>query len=101
MMSDVGKNYRNSTRAGGHQRTTAPRACGRNHVAAHVSRTAISQLSPVLLGPTRLAHRHVDAADGDELVRLSNHELEIIAWPGGCRRLCTHGALVGVGRRVG
>ena len=28
----------------------------------------------------------MDATDGNELVRLSNHELEIIAWPGGCRR---------------
>ena len=56
-------------------------------MAAHVSRTAASKLSAVLLGPTRLAYRHVDATNGDELVRLRNHELEIFARPRVCSRL--------------
>ena len=45
---------------------------------------AASQLSPLFLGPACLAHRHMDATDGDELVCVSDHEFEITAWR--CRR---------------
>src|SRR4051812_26784474 len=57
MMSDAHRNHRNRARAGRHQRSAAAYARGRNHVAAYISCATASQLSAVLLGPARLAHR--------------------------------------------
>src|SRR5438309_9584339 len=78
------QHYRDSTRAGRYQRPAAAPASGRNHLASHVPRPAASQLSPLFLGPARLAHWHVDATNSHELVRLSDHEFKIIARH--CRR---------------
>src|SRR5919204_5012557 len=85
MMPDADKDNGNGPRAGGYQWPTAPHAGWRHHVAAHVSGAAAPQLPAVLLGSARLAHRHVDATDRDELVRLSNHEFEIFARCGSSR----------------
>src|SRR3954463_13659313 len=101
MMSDAHGNNRNGTRAGRRQRPTAASARRRNHVAAHISCAKASQLSTVLLGPARLAYRHVDAADCDELVRVPNHELKISTRRGGCGRICAHDAFIDLGRRSG
>src|SRR2546423_10432913 len=79
MMSDAREKYRNRARAGGHQRTAAAHARGRNHVAAYISCATASQLSAVLLGPARLTHRNLDATDCDELVRIPNHKLKTSA----------------------
>ena len=76
MMTDADKDYRNGARAGGHQRPATAHAGGRHHVATYVSRAPSSKLPAVLLGPTHLAGRHVDATNGDELVCLSNHEFK-------------------------
>ena len=100
MMSDADKDNGNSPRAGGHQWPAAAHAGGRHHVAAYISRAAASQLPAFLLGPACLADRHVDATDGDELVRLPNHEFEIFARPRGCHRFCADGVVVGLGRRA-
>src|SRR6266700_1086444 len=64
-------------RPGRYQRAAAPHAGGRNHLATHVPRPAAPQLSPLFLGTARLTHWHMDATDRDELVRLSDHELEV------------------------
>src|SRR5437763_308162 len=101
MMTDADEQYRNSTRAGGHQRAPAAHAGGRNHVAAHFSRAAASQLPAFLLGSARVAYRHMDATDGNELVRLPNHEFETFTRPGGCRGFRADDAFVSVGRRAG
>src|SRR5438874_2509101 len=101
MMSDADRDNGNSPRAGGHQWPAAAHAGGRHHVAAHVSRAAVSQLPAFLLGPACLAHRHVDATDSNELVRLPNHEFEIFARPRGCCWFGADGALVSVGRHAG
>src|SRR5215467_11024040 len=100
MMTDAEQNYRNSPRPGGPQWAPAAHARWRNHLAAHFSRAPTSQLPAFLLGPTRLADRHVDATDLNELVRLPDHELEIFARPGGCRGFGADGAFVIVGRRA-
>src|SRR5436190_15538560 len=101
MMSDADGNHRNGARAGRHQRPAAPYAHGRNHVAAHISSAAASQLPAVLLGPTRLAHRHVDAADCDELVYLSNHKLKISARCSVGGRICADDVFIYLGRHAG
>src|ERR1051326_667972 len=100
MMSDADRDNGNGPRAGGHQWPPAAHAGGGHHVAAHVSRAATSQLPAFLLRPACLAHRHVDATDGDELVCLPNHEFEILARPRGCGWFGTDGNLVSVGRRA-
>jgi len=41
------------------------------------------------LGTTRFAHWHMDAADRDELVRISNHELEVAVGRRRRRRICS------------
>ena len=101
MMSDADKDNGNSPRAGGHQWPAAAHAGGRHHVAAYISRAAASQLPAFLLGPACLADRHVDATDGDELVRLPNNEFETFARPRGCRWFGADGALVSVGWHAG
>ena len=101
MMSDAHENYRNRARAGRHQRPAAAYARGRNHVAAHISCATASQLSTVLLGPARLAHRHLDATDCDELVRLPNHKLKTPARCSIGGRICANDAFIHLGRRDG
>ena len=101
MMSDAHENYRNGAGARGHQRPAAAYARGRSHVAAHISCAAVSQLPAVLLGPARLSHRHVDATDCDELVRIPNHKLKTSAR---CRvggRICANDDFIHLGRRAG
>src|SRR6266511_4992400 len=71
------------------------------HVAAYISCAAASQLSAVLLGPARLAPRHVDTADCDELVRLLTHKLKISARCSGGGRICANDAFIHLGRRDG
>src|SRR5438067_11478530 len=85
MMSDADKDNGNSPRAGGHQWPAAAHAGGRHHVAAYVSRAATSQSPAFLLGPACLAHRHVDATDADERVRLPNNEVATLAGARVCR----------------
>ena len=101
MMTDAHENHRNRAGAGGHQRAAAAYARGRNHVAAYISGATASQLSAVFLGPAHLAHRHVDAADCDELVRLPNHELKTSARRGIGGRICANDAFIHLGRRAG
>jgi hypothetical protein len=101
MMSDAHENYRNCTRAGRHQRTSAACSRGERHVAAHISGAAASQLPAVLLGSARLADRHLDATDCDELVRLPNHKLKISARCSGGGRICANDAFIHLGRRAG
>ena len=101
MMIDGDENYRNRARAGRSQRPAAARACGGNHVATHVSRATASQLPAVLLGPTGLADRHMDATDRHELVRLSNHKLKISARCGVGGRIGSHDDFIIVGRISG
>ena len=101
MMSDAHENHRNRARAGRHQRPAAAYARGRNHVAAHISCATASQLSAVLLGPARLAHRHLDATDCDELVRLPNHKLKTPARCSVGGRICANDAFIHLGRRAG
>src|SRR5947207_1622279 len=97
MMTDADEQQSNRTCARGHERPAAPHPGRRHHVAAHFSRVASSQLSAVLLGPTRVAHRHVDAADCDELVRLRNYEFEIFARGRLCGRIRADDAFVSLG----
>jgi len=101
MMSDADANHRNCARAGRHKWTAAASARGANHVAAHVSRAAASQLPALFLGTIGFSHRHVDATDCDELVRLPDHEFKIFARPRRCDRVCADGLLVHMGRRAG
>src|SRR5437870_10958739 len=79
MMTDADKGNGNGPRAGGHQWPPTPDARRRHYMAAHVSRAAPPQLPVVLLGSARFAHRHMDAADCDELVCVPNHKLKISA----------------------
>ena len=100
MMSDADKDNGNSPRAGGHQWPAAAHAGGRHHVAAYVSRAATSQLPAFLLGPACLAHWHMDATNGDELVCLRDYEFKNFAWRCLCRWIRANGVLVAVGRRA-
>src|SRR5882762_2903044 len=84
LFSDAGKNHGNRAGARGRQRTATPRARWQRDLAAYVPRATASQLSAVFLGATRLADWHVDAANRDELVRLSNYEFKTA--PGDRRR---------------
>ena len=77
-------NYENCARTRRRQRTATSRARWQCNLAAYISRATASQLSAVFLGETRLARWHVDAANRDELVRLSNYEFKAAA--GGRRR---------------
>ena len=101
MMSDAHENYRNRACAGRHQRPAAAYARGRNHLAAHISCATASQLSAVLLGPACLAHRHLDATNCDELVRISDHQFKILTRPRLCHRFCADGSFVNMGWRDG
>src|SRR4029079_10228652 len=101
MMSDAHGNHRNRARAGRHQRPAGTYACGRNYVAAYIPCATPSQLPAVLLGPTRLAYRHLDAADRDELVRLPNHKLKTSARRGIGGRLCADDAFIDLGGGAG
>src|SRR2546423_14981241 len=101
MMSDAREKYRNRARAGGHQRSAATSARGRNHVAAYISCATASQLSAVLLGPARLAHRHLDATDCDELVRIPTHKLKTYARCSVGGRVCANDAFIHMGRGPG
>src|SRR5882757_8151386 len=100
MMSDAREKYRNRARAGRHQRPAAAYARGRNHVATHISCATASQLSAVLLGPARLAHRHLDATDCDELVCIPNHKLKTPARCSVGGRICADDAFIHLGRRA-
>jgi len=42
----------------------------------------------------------LDAADGDELVRLRNYKFKIFTWSSFCRGLCADGVFVDLGRRA-
>ncbi len=101
LFPDADENHRNRPGAGGHQRPAAAYARGRNHLAAYISCVTASQLSAVLLGPARLAYRHVDAADRDELVRLPNHKLKAPARRGVGGWICADDAFIDLGRRAG
>ena len=101
MMNDAHEHYRNRARAGGHQRPAGAYARGANHVAAHVSCAAASQLSALLLGPARLAHRHLDATNCDELVRIPDHKLKTSARCSVGGRICANDAFIHLGRRDG
>src|SRR5262249_58358499 len=101
MMSDAHKNYRNCPGAGRPQRSAGAYARGRNHVAVHISRAAASQLPPVFLGSARLARRHLDATDCDELVRLPNHKFKTSARCGGGGWRCADHVFSYLGRRAG
>src|SRR4029453_3376480 len=56
-----------------------PRARWQRDLAPYVPRATASQLSAVFLGATRLARWNLDAANRDELVRLSNYEFKAAA----------------------
>ncbi len=101
MMSDADGNNRNRARAGRHQRAAGTDARGENHVAAYVSCATASELSAVLLGATRFAHGHLDAADRNELVRLPNHKLKTSARRRVGGRICADDAFIDLGRRAG
>ncbi len=79
LFSDADKNNGNRARTRRRQRATTSRARWWRDLAAYVPRTTASQLSTLFLGPTRLADWHVDAANRDELVRLSNYEFKAAA----------------------
>src|SRR5262245_32377958 len=76
MMIDAGKDDGNFERTRRHQRAAPPPARWRCDLAAYVPRAPASQLSAVFLGTARLARRHVDATNSDELVCLSNYKFE-------------------------
>ena len=82
-MSDADSEHGNCARARRRQRAATSHARWWRYLATYVSRAAASQLSAVFLGAARLARWHVDAANRDELVRLSNYEFKAAA---GCRR---------------
>ena len=84
LFSDADKNNGNRARTRRRQRATTSRARWRRDLAAYVPGTTASQLSTVFLGATGLAHWDMDAANRDELVRLSNYEFK--AAPGDRRR---------------
>ena len=92
---------RNRARAGGYQRPAAAFAGRRRQLAAHVSRASVSQLSAVFLGPVGLAHRHLDATNRHELVRLRNHKFKVPAWRGRRGRLGADDVVFDLGRVSG
>src|SRR5919106_819377 len=77
LFPDANEEHRHRASARRYQWPAAPHSSGRSQLASHISRAAASQLSALFLGPARLAHWHVDATDGDELVRISNPQFEV------------------------
>src|SRR6202035_3492698 len=97
MMTDAGKNG-NSARTRRRQWTATSRACWQRDLAAYVPRTTASQLSTVFLGTTGLAHWHVDAANRDELVRVSNYEFKAAAGDRRRHRIRSDDVVIDLGR---
>src|SRR4029077_2025899 len=98
MMTDADKNHGNRARTRRRQRAATSRARWWRDLAAYIPRATASQLSTLLLWATRLAHWHVDAANRNELVCLSNYQFKAAAGRRPCHGVRSDDVIFGLGR---